>query len=309
VARARALGAEPVDDDTLEQRVRAALGRVTAHASAIEVTARDGTVRLDGPVLQREWARVIRGVGRVRGVGSVEDRLMAHREAGRVPGLQGDRAPPASVWRRQWAPAPRFLAGTAGAALAAAGLSRRGPVRGALVAAGLGLVARSAINRPVRHDGRRDELDIVRDLEVAAPVEAVFAFWSAFENLPRFLAPVKEVRRLDSGRWRWVAEGPAGRFEWDVEVTERVPNQALAWRSVAGAPVDHSGTLHFESAGKRGTRMELRLRYDPPENDAARAFIRLLGPDPRATVEDDLVRLKAIVEGEAKSGSRLDDSE
>lgn len=72
---------EPVDDEILQERVRAALGRVSEHASAIEVEASGGQVSLCGPVLEREHRRVLRQARWVRGVTGVEDHLEVHRRA------------------------------------------------------------------------------------------------------------------------------------------------------------------------------------------------------------------------------------
>jgi uncharacterized membrane protein len=312
--RAKGLAAEtralvrrgPVDDSTLEERVRAALGRLSSHASALEVTSRHGAVRLDGPVLQSEWRRVVRGVARVRGVKSVEDRLVAHRKPGNVPALQGGTGFTHALLERDWAPAPRLVAGLAGATLAAFGLTRRGPLRAGLVAAGLTLAARSAANRLVgRWVGRRDRqaLDIVKDMQVGAPVDRVFAFWETLENLPRFLHPLQEVRRLADGRAHWVAEGPAGRFEWDVEITRVLPGELIAWRATDRAPLGQAGTVHFEPDGRGGTRVEIRLRYDRPGDGNGRAFRKLLGEDPRQAVEDSLVRFKALIEQGPEGGA------
>lgn len=72
---------EPVDDEILRERVRAALGRVSRHASAIQVDAIGGEVTLGGPVLEREHRRVLRQARWVRGVRGVEDHLDVHRRA------------------------------------------------------------------------------------------------------------------------------------------------------------------------------------------------------------------------------------
>jgi len=91
VARLRSrLRPAPATDEVIEARVRAALGRVSSHVSAIEVSVADGRVALDGPILQREHRRVVRTVRHVRGVHAIDDRLERHRHAN-VPGLQDGR--------------------------------------------------------------------------------------------------------------------------------------------------------------------------------------------------------------------------
>lgn len=66
---------ETLTDDKLAQRVRSELGHHTRSASEIEVTAKDGCVVLSGPVLATEAENVVKAASKVRGVGSVENRL------------------------------------------------------------------------------------------------------------------------------------------------------------------------------------------------------------------------------------------
>ena len=118
----------PVDDRILVERVRAQLGRVVSHPSAIEVDAADGVVTLRGPVLRHEVGRLCRSVSRVKGVCEVVDQLDAHETATNVPALQGEGSMPASMWQREWSPTTRMVT--------------------ALVAtAGVGLLARAAATR------------------------------------------------------------------------------------------------------------------------------------------------------------------
>jgi hypothetical protein len=78
VASLRAdLNPETPDDEIVRERVRSAVGRACAHASAVEVAVREGTVELSGPVPEDEHGRLLRAVGAVRGVRSVENRLHA----------------------------------------------------------------------------------------------------------------------------------------------------------------------------------------------------------------------------------------
>jgi osmotically-inducible protein OsmY len=82
---------EPVDDVTLVERVRAALGRATSHSGAIEVAARDGSVTLSGPVPASELDGVIAQVASVRGVRDLDCRL----EGQETPG--DERLPDAGI--------------------------------------------------------------------------------------------------------------------------------------------------------------------------------------------------------------------
>jgi hypothetical protein len=63
----------PVDDDTIEARVRRKLARTAHDPNAIAVAIEHGCVDLRGPVDTRERARIVRAVSMVPGVDSVLD--------------------------------------------------------------------------------------------------------------------------------------------------------------------------------------------------------------------------------------------
>jgi uncharacterized membrane protein len=91
------------------------------------------------------------------------------------------------------------------------------------------------ITRLLGLDGRAGNIRFQKTITLAVPVERVFRFWTDFENLPRFMSRLREVRSTDDKRSHWVATGPAGApIEWDADLTAFVPNQLLAWRSVPG---------------------------------------------------------------------------
>ena len=79
---------DAVADEVIEQRVRAALGRVSSHVSVIEVLVEDGRVALGGPILESEHRRVVRTARRVIGVRGLDDWLEEHRRAD-IPELRG----------------------------------------------------------------------------------------------------------------------------------------------------------------------------------------------------------------------------
>jgi len=80
---------EPVSDMTLVARVRSELGRATAHAGAIDVTATNGIIALSGHVLASDLERVLTTARNVPGVQNVENRMMVHETGDGIPSLQG----------------------------------------------------------------------------------------------------------------------------------------------------------------------------------------------------------------------------
>lgn len=130
-----------------------------------------------------------------------------------------------------------------------------------------------------------------------SPAEC-YAFWREFENLPKFMTHLESVRNLSETRSHWVVKAPAGRtVEWDAEITEDRPDEAIGWKSAEGADVENSGTVRFEPGpAGRGTVVRVRLRYRPPAGALGAAVAKLFGEEPRQQAQEDLRRFKRVME-------------
>jgi uncharacterized membrane protein len=102
---------------------------------------------------------------------------------------------------------------------------------------------------------------IEKSIEVACPVRTVYNQWTQFEEFPRFMAGVKEVKQLDDTRLHWHAEVWGKDKEWDAQITEQVPDQVISWRSVSGAA--NAGTVRFEPVSHDRTLVRLIMEYEP----------------------------------------------
>jgi uncharacterized membrane protein len=295
------LNHERVEDDVLVGRVRAELGRYVSHSHAIEVAAEGGHITLSGPILAEEVRPLLRCVRRVPGVRAVSDRLSVHEDGSHVSSLQGGQPAPGSrfeLMQENWAPAARLAAGSLGAGLVASALRVRGTGLCALLGVtGGALVARAATNMSLsRLLGLSGGITVQKVINVDAPVGEVFAFWTDYQNFPRFMHNVREVRVQDD-RSHWVVAGPAGvPVEWDAELVELVPDSLLKWRSLGNSAVKHEGWVRFEANGDGGSRVTIWLSYVPPGGAFGHAVATLFGADPKSEMDSDLLRMKTIIE-------------
>jgi uncharacterized membrane protein len=194
----------------------------------------------------------------------------------------------------------------AGGLLAIYGLTRSGKLATLLRTLGTGLVVGStgrgkeALGRVSPLDRRR-AVDIQKTLYIDAPVDQVYAFWSNYENFPLFMSHVREVEDLGEGRSRWQVSGPGGLpIEWSAVLTQHILDEVIAWRSESGSMLENAGVIRFVPSGT-GTRVNLRFCYYPPAGGAGQAVAELLGTDPRAKLNEDLGRMKALLEATTRS--------
>lgn len=117
------LSADGVKDRVLSELIRARLSRWVSHPGAIEVDVKEGNVTLRGHILSTQSADLLLKVARLRGVKSVESELEVHPSADGVEAFQGTES---RLRRLPVSPKTAGLvaAGTAGGALAVAGLLR-----------------------------------------------------------------------------------------------------------------------------------------------------------------------------------------
>ena len=293
------------DDEVVHERVRSGIGRVVSHPSAIQVVVEQARVTLRGDILADEIDALIKRVQGLRGVKEVQNELKPHATADDVPALRGaGRVQRGSdVWEENWSPTARVLAGAIGGALAFEGIRSKGLVKDALGILGLALLSRAATNLPAGRlvglgDGPRG-IDVQKTIRIDAPVEQVWDLWSNFENFPRFMSHVQEVRRIDENRSRWVAVGPGGApVAWEALVTAWTPKELIAWKSVEDSVVDTAGQVRFREV-PGGTEVDVQLSYNPPAGALGHAVAWLFRADPKHALDEDMVRLKSLLE-EAK---------
>src|SRR5690606_21147730 len=89
----------------------------------------------------------------------------------------------------------------------------------------------------------------------------VYNQWTQFEDFPRFMAGVKEVRQIDDTHVHWPAEIWGKDKEWDAEIVEQLPDERISWRSTSGP--HNAGAVRFEPLGPDRTRVHLAMSYEP----------------------------------------------
>jgi len=242
-----------------------------------------------------------KGISSIRGINQVHNNLHVHQEAGDIPQLQGQGwLPGDDRGSMLWSPATRLLVSVGSLYLLLYGMFRGGFIGLLAKLGGIVLGARALTNLDLRTMvGKETDFEAVRvrkAININAPVDEVYNLWSNFENFPRFMNNVEEIRDIGEGRSHWIIRDPGGtNVEFDAEIIEQVPNKIVAWKTLPESEVTHHGQVRFKESQK-GTQVNVNMAYTPPAGVAGRVIAKMFGKDPKSEMDDALMRMKSLLE-------------
>ena len=102
---------------------------------------------------------------------------------------------------------------------------------------------------------------IEKSIELNVPVRTAYNQWTQFEEFPKFMEGVMEVKQIDDKHLQWKANIAGKEDEWNAEITEQVPDQRIAWTSRGGAM--NAGVATFHRLSDATSKIMLQLQYDP----------------------------------------------
>jgi uncharacterized membrane protein len=138
---------------------------------------------------------------------------------------------------------------------------------------------------------------IEESIEVNAPLRTVYNQWTQFEDFPRFMEGVEDIRQIDETHLHWVVAFGGSRHEWDAEITEQKPDERVAWRNPDGK--ENAGVVTFHRIDDDTTRVMVQMDF-VPEGIKEKIGDALGAADRR--VHGDLERFKELVEANGSNG-------
>ena len=144
---------------------------------------------------------------------------------------------------------------------------------------------------------------VQESIEVQAPLQEVFTYWSNLEHFPEIMSNVEEVRVVDQETSHWKVKGPVGTtVEFDARTTEMDPERGIGWNSVEGE-VDTSGEVRFEEIDSDRTRIEVTMNYTDPPGGRVGEVVADAISNPERMMREDLENFAGKVErGEVELG-------
>lgn len=132
---------------------------------------------------------------------------------------------------------------------------------------------------------------IEKSIEINVPVRAAYNQWTQFEEFPKFMEGVKQVKQLDDKHLQWKADIGGKEKEWKAEITEQIPDERIAWTSRGGAI--NAGVVTFHRLSDSKSKVMLQMEYDP------QGFVEHVGDAVGVVtqrVQGDLERFKQYIE-------------
>jgi uncharacterized membrane protein len=102
---------------------------------------------------------------------------------------------------------------------------------------------------------------IEQSIDVEVPVRTAYNQWTQFEEFPKFMDGIVEVKQLSDTRLLWRSEIGGVDESWEAEIDEQVPDMRIAWHSITGAK--NAGVVTFHRLSDNKTRVMLQMDYDP----------------------------------------------
>ncbi len=133
--------------------------------------------------------------------------------------------------------------------------------------------------------------NIEQSIDVDVPVRTAYNQWTQFEEFPRFMEGVEEIRQVDDTHTHWRTKVAGKVKEFDAVITEQTPDQRIAWTAEGGP--EHAGVVTFHRIDDGRTRVMVQMDYEP-EGVAEKAG-DALGLVKRR-VKGDLQRFKELIE-------------
>lgn len=133
---------------------------------------------------------------------------------------------------------------------------------------------------------------VTEHVDVAVPVRTAYNQWTQFEEFPRFMEGVREVRQLSDTMTHWTTEIGGVKREFDARITEQLPDERVAWTSTGGE-VKQAGVVTFHRIDETHARVTAQMELEP-EGIAEKAG-DALGLVSRR-VKGDLARFKEYIE-------------
>ena len=103
-----------------------------------------------------------------------------------------------------------------------------------------------------------------RSIVVNVPVERAYQQWARVEELPEFITPLRNVRRIDDTQFSYIWHPDGEERHGVLHIVLQIPCRRIAWRMLSNPLM--SGVVSFAPRSRQETEVTLKIRslFDPP---------------------------------------------
>ena len=146
-------------------------------------------------------------------------------------------------------------------------------------------------------------LPIQRWTDVAVSVDRAYEAWTSFNEYPKFMHRVLNVREKGGDRVSWQEKIWFSSRQWEGKITDRRKNDRIAWKTTSG--MSHKGVVSFHKLDDNLTRVMVDMEFEPSGMiEKMASGLRFV----KRAVQADLARFKAYVEMEDAKGIQYRDA-
>src|SRR5690554_1320357 len=99
---------------------------------------------------------------------------------------------------------------------------------------------------------------VIETIDVDVPVTTAYNQWTQFESFPQFLSYVQSIEQIGDTLTHWKIKIAGSEREFDAEITEQLPDERIAWKSLGGTD-NHAGVVTFHKLNDDTTRVTVQL--------------------------------------------------
>jgi uncharacterized membrane protein len=103
-----------------------------------------------------------------------------------------------------------------------------------------------------------------RSIVVKACVDCAYQQWARVEELPKFITPLRNIRRIDDAHFAYTWHPEGVERQGVFQIVLQIPGRRIAWRTLSNGFM--SGVVSFERRSEGETEVTLKIRslFDPP---------------------------------------------
>lgn len=140
------------------------------------------------------------------------------------------------------------------------------------------------------------EGEIEASVVIGVPVKVAYDQWTQFEQFPRFMEGILDVRQETDRQLHWKAEIGGKAVEWESEIVEQIPDKRIAWRDLGSRRGGGVVTFHHLSDETCKVMVQIAYETQGPLEQVGDSLGLV-----RRRVRGDLDRFRDFIEGRAEA--------